>query len=96
MGFVVGPALDPDMAHELLLDFEARGWVQHSSFGDRSGWSVTDAGRTENERRLGVEIGVAAVREAVRALHTDFTCWRLPSATAQPVVLQIRNELCPR
>jgi hypothetical protein len=78
MGFASAPrvavryGLDPDMAHELLLDFEARGWVQHSSFGGRSGWSVTDAGRTENERRLAVELGVAGVRDTVRALHTEF------------------------
>jgi hypothetical protein len=64
--------LDPDMAHELLLDFEAKGWVRHSSFGSSSGWSLTDAGRTENERRLAVELGVAGVRDAVRALHAEF------------------------
>ncbi|MEP7194207.1 MAG: transcriptional regulator [Actinomycetota bacterium] len=78
MGFVSAPrvavrfGLDPDMAHELLLDFEASGWVQHSSFGGSSGWSMTDAGRTENERRLAVELGVAGVRDAVSALHTEF------------------------
>lgn len=64
--------LDPDMAHGLLLDFEARGWVRHSSFGGSSGWSLTDAGRTENERRLAVELGVAGVRDAVRTIHAEF------------------------
>ena len=64
--------LDPDMAQGLLLDFEASGWVQHSSFGGRSGWSVTDAGRTENEHRLAVELGAAGVRATVTALHADF------------------------
>jgi len=39
--------VDPDLALELLLDFEAREWVQHSSFGDRSGWSMTNAGRRQ-------------------------------------------------
>jgi hypothetical protein len=78
MGFASAPrvavryGLDPDMTHELLLDFEARGWVLYSSFGGVSGWSVTNAGRTENERRLAVELGVAGVRDAVRALHTEF------------------------
>ena len=78
MGFASAPrvavryGLDPDMAHELLLDFEARGWVHHSSFGGRSGWSVTEAGRTEDERRLAVELAVAGVRDAVTALHADF------------------------
>ena len=64
--------LDADMAHELLLDFEARGWVRNSSFGGSSSWSMTDAGRTENERRLAVELGVAGVRDAIRGLHTEF------------------------
>jgi hypothetical protein len=64
--------LDPDLVHELLLDFEATGWVRHSSFGGRAGWSVTDAGRTENERRLAVELGLAGAGDAVGALHTEF------------------------
>jgi len=78
MGFASAPrvavryGLDPERAHELLLDFEAKGWVQHSSFGDRSGWSMTNAGRTENERRLAVELGLAGVGDAVTALHTEF------------------------
>jgi len=64
--------LDRDLTHELLLDYEARGWVQHSSFAGRSGWSVTEAGRTENERRLKVELGLAGARDAVHAIHTEF------------------------
>lgn len=78
MGFASAPGvairygLDSDMAHELLLDFEARGWVRHYSFGCSSGWSLTHAGRTENERRLAVELGVAGVRDVIRALHAEF------------------------
>ena len=78
MGFAAAPriavryGLDPETAHDLLLDFEAKGWVRHSDFGGNAGWSVTDAGRTENERRLAVELGVAGVREAIRRLHTEF------------------------
>ena len=64
--------LDPGLARELLLDFEARGWVRHSGFGGRSGWSVTDAGRAEDERRLAVELDLAGAGDAVRALHTRF------------------------
>jgi hypothetical protein len=78
IGFASAPrvavryGLDPDKANELLLDFEAKGWVRHSSFGGNSGWSLTDAGRTENERRLAVELDVAGVRHAVTALHAEF------------------------
>lgn len=64
--------LEPDLAHDLLLDFEAKGWVQHSSFGGHSGWSLTDAGRAENERRLAVELGMAGALDGLRALHTEF------------------------
>ena len=78
MGFASTPTVAarygvaPDTADELLLDFEAKGWVRHSSFGGNSGWSLTDAGRTENERRLAVELDVAGVRDAVTALHAEF------------------------
>jgi len=64
--------LDPVLAHELLLDFQATGWVQHSSFGGSSGWSVTDAGRTENERRLAAELERTGAGDAVRTLHLEF------------------------
>lgn len=42
--------LRTDEITDLLLDFEACGWVRHSRFGGDSGWSLTDAGREENER----------------------------------------------
>src|SRR5918999_4110917 len=44
--------LDVGTVEAALLDFEAWGWVGRSSFAGRSGWSLTDAGRTENERRM--------------------------------------------
>jgi hypothetical protein len=65
-------ALDPTVVEELLLDFEAYGWVHQSSFAGRSGWSITDRGRAENERRLGVELDELGVRPLVAALHRDF------------------------
>ena len=58
--------LDADVTQELLLDAEARGWVQHSSFADSSGWSVTDSGRTEDERRLSAELDRAEARDTCR------------------------------
>jgi len=64
--------LDPSTTDGLLLDFEARGWVRHSSFGGRSGWSMTDTGRAENERRLGVELNLAGARDTVTALQDEF------------------------
>ena len=64
--------LDPDTVHELLLDHEARGWVQHSAFADLSGWSVTEAGRVEDERRLALELERADAGEAVAVVHREF------------------------
>ena len=48
--------LDLDAVQELLLDHEARGWISHLSFAGSSGWSLTDTGRSENERRLAAEL----------------------------------------
>lgn len=65
-------ALDEGTVQELLLDHEARGWVQHTSFAGHSGWSVTDPGRVEDERRLALELDRAGVREEVGSLHAEF------------------------
>lgn len=65
-------ALDAEEVGELLLDHEARGWVQHSGFAGTSGWSVTDRGRLEDERRMAAELDRAGARSAVTELHTEF------------------------
>jgi DNA-binding MarR family transcriptional regulator len=57
---------------EALLDLEARGWVRRFSFGGDSGWSLTDAGREENERRLAAELDRAGLRERVTGVHAAF------------------------
>jgi hypothetical protein len=64
--------LDPALVRELLLDHQARGFVHHSSFGDSSGWSVTETGRVEGEARLARELDAAGAREVVAAVHRDF------------------------
>ena len=40
--------LDPDLVNELLLDYEALGWVSRVSFADIKGWALTATGRAEN------------------------------------------------
>ncbi len=60
------------LADELLLDFEACGWVRHSSFHDLAGWSLTERGRAEGERRLADELTRTGAREVVRAALVDF------------------------
>lgn len=87
--------LDHASTEEFLGDAEARGWVQQASFVDLHGWSLTAAGRTENERRLAAELDEAAGRDEVSAVHRAFlplnarlqhacTDWQLrPSAADQ-------------
>ena len=64
--------LDVDTVEEALLDFEARGWVRNLSFAGSSGWSLTDAGRIDNERRLADELDRAGVRDIVASAHVTF------------------------
>ena len=64
--------LPPAMVHDDLLDFEARGWARQQSFAGQSGWSLTDAGRAENERRLAAELDRAGARDAVTRAHATF------------------------
>jgi hypothetical protein len=64
--------LDADAVAQLLLDHEAQGWVRHLSFAGTSGWSLTDAGRTENERRLAAELDQADARSAVTSVRAAF------------------------
>ena len=74
--------LDPDKTEELLLDYEANGWVRNTSFAGRSGWSITDRGRVENERRLAAELDRAGGRQVVEAVHAEFVPLNRRFATA--------------
>jgi hypothetical protein len=85
--------LDRTVAGELLLDFEAMGWVTHVAFAGTGGWTLTEAGRTENECRLAEELRRTDSSTAVQAAYDQFlpqngrllraaTDWQLrPSAT---------------
>lgn len=56
---------------EHLLDAQARGWVtRHEFIGET--WSLTGAGRIENERRLAGELDGAGARTAVEGVHAAF------------------------
>jgi hypothetical protein len=65
-------ALNPDLVHEMLLDYEAVGWISRVSFADINGWALTAAGRAENERRLSVELDQTGARSEVAAAHDVF------------------------
>jgi len=95
--------LDAGIVEELLLDFEASGWVSHSSFAGRSGWSVTDAGRLENERRLAIELVRAGARDTVTSVHAEFialnrrfgnacTDWQIRPTRADPMAFNDHTD----
>jgi len=65
-------ALDRDLVDELLLDHEALGRVRRVSFGDLSGWSLTEAGKAEGERLLAAELEDSGARAVVAGAHEDF------------------------
>lgn len=64
--------IDRSETAELLQDAEANGWVTHTAFGDLAGWSLTDSGRAENERLLGIELDHSGGAAEIRALYRDF------------------------
>jgi hypothetical protein len=85
--------LDPDQTLEFLLDAQARGWVTQAAFADLQGWSLTEAGRAENERQLAAELARAGGAAEIGAVYREFlplnarlqqacTGWQLrPTAT---------------
>jgi hypothetical protein len=58
--------LDPAESAELLLDFEAFGWVTRVDVAGTRGWTLTAAGRAEGERRLADELAAAGAESSVR------------------------------
>jgi hypothetical protein len=95
--------LQTPLVADLLLDHEARGWVRHTSFGGSSGWSLTDAGRAENERRLAVELDETGAREVVTAAHAAFlplnrrfgracTRWQVRPTRTDPMALNDHSD----
>jgi hypothetical protein len=65
-------ALDRQLVHELLLDYEAMGWISRVRFADVDGWALTARGRAENEQRLAIELDQTGARSTVAAAHEVF------------------------
>ncbi len=51
-----------DLTGEILHEAEQHGWVQYNSFAGLNGWSLTEEGRTANERQLADERASGACR----------------------------------
>lgn len=88
--------LDGQEVAELLLDFEAYGWVSHAEFAGTAGWSLTSSGRTRNQAQLAEELaasgGEVLVGQAYDAflVHNDglrqaATDWQLRPSQTDPL-----------
>lgn len=64
--------LAPAVVEELLLDDEAYGWVRRSEFAGTAGWSLTPAGRREDQRRMSAELDLVGGRALVLDVHERF------------------------
>lgn len=64
--------LDPADVDEHLLDAQAHGLMTYTAFDGTAGWSLTERGRTENERRLAAEIARTGRAEEVRDAFGEF------------------------
>ncbi len=64
--------LDQREVDEQLLDDQALGLVQRMTFGDVSGWCLTEAGRLADERRLADELAAAGCRPIVVGAAREF------------------------
>ena len=64
--------LEPETTQAALKDYVANGWIRSSSFGDLSGWSLTEDGRRVNEAQLRDELDGITKREEIVRLHDAF------------------------
>jgi hypothetical protein len=64
--------LDPVLARELLLDFQAFGWITSVEFAGTAGWTLTERGRSENERQLASELAASNSNSSVRRAYMAF------------------------
>lgn len=95
--------LGGEVVLEQLLDDQARGWVQHVAFADLAGWTLTESGRVEGERRVAAELAHSGAREAVDAAHRNFlrhnarflttvTRWQLRPRPGDPLAANTHDD----
>jgi hypothetical protein len=91
------------VVEELLLDFQAVGWVAWSEFGGTGGWSLTEAGRVENERQLAAELDEVGGREVIEQAYAEFlplngrlqracTDWQLRATVSVPLAFNDHTD----
>ena len=95
--------LDPTLARELLLDFQAFGWITRVEFVGTAGWTLTESGRSENERQLAHELAAADSNSSIRHAYVTFlpyndrllracTDWQLRPTGADPLAVNEHTD----
>lgn len=95
--------LKPSAVEEHLLDAEAYGWAHRYDWCGSVTWSLTENGKTENERQLAAELD-ALGRRKVAAAHQAFlplnrrhgqacTRWQLEAQLDDRVASAVLREL---
>lgn len=78
LGFTGGAAIAAragvghEDAVEILRNAQRKGWVQYDAFAGLEGWSLTDAGKAENERQLAHERADADSDDVIGSVYRDF------------------------
>ena len=85
------------------MDFEAHGWVHRAEFAGGSGWTLTEAGRYHDERRLAAELPACGASDEVRRVHAAFlplnarfqetaTRWQVRPGPGDPMALNDHTD----
>ncbi|MGW7680390.1 transcriptional regulator [Kribbella sp. NPDC054772] len=107
LGFADTPQIAQrfDLPHPAVEDTlklaDTQGWLTHSEFAGTSGWSLTDTGRTENERLLTTELGEG--RATVHQVYDEFlplnallqqacTDWQLRPSSTDPLAANDHSD----
>lgn len=95
--------LDPSLARELLLDFQAFGWTTRVEFVGTAGWTLTESGRSENERQLAHELAATESNSSIHQAYLTFlpyndqllracTDWQLRPTGTDPLAVNDHTD----
>jgi hypothetical protein len=95
--------LDLTLARELLLDFQAFGWITRVEFVGTAGWTLTESGRSENERQLADELAATNSNSGIHHAYLIFlphndrllracTEWQLRPSGADPLAVNDHTD----
>jgi hypothetical protein len=96
-------SLDPGTVEDLLLDYQAYGWIQRVEFADLHGWSLTETGHRKGSELLAGELTEAGATAAVTQAHTGFlalnprfltaiTKWQIRPTPSEPMATNDHSD----